>query len=439
MSAPRLVAPDEWIPAPIEPQSDEVDLWARPVLRHVRTFARARGVGPLACLGSVLARVVAGTPSDYVLPPLVGRVGSLNLFVAKVAASGQGKGASDGAAEDAVFLSGVEDPDTGDDELFSTTPGSGEGLLHVYVTREKDGTLRRLRDRVLFDVPEIDALTAVASRQGATIMPLLRQAYSGERLGFHYSDPGKRLTVRGHTYRCAMVVGVQPGRAAALLDDADGGTPQRFLWLPVTDPQAPAVRPPEPRPWRLELPAVTGGRRELLQVCPEAVTTIEDAARRRLLGQADNALDGHALYTRLKVAAALALLEERLDVNPEDWQLAGALMAISDTTRDAVQDELRQAAAHKNLARADAEATRAVRVAGAVEEDAVKRIALAVTRKLDKQPGEWITGADLRRALASKQRAHLEDALELLATTGQIEAEELPGQGTAGHRYRRPR
>lgn len=426
------------LPRPAAPDDATADLWTRPVLEHVRDFARARGVGPLACLGSVLARVVAGTPPEYVLPPLVGRVGSLNLFVAKVAASGQGKGASDGAAEDAILLSGIQDPDTGDEELFTVTPGSGEGLLHVYVTREKDGTLRRLRDRVLFDVPEIDSLTAVASRQGATIMPLLRQAYSGEALGFAYADPGKRLRVRGHTYRCAMVVGVQPGRAAALLDDADGGTPQRFVWLPVTDPQAPPIRPAEPQPWRVELPPATTGRREL-KVAPEAVTVIEDAARRRLLGQNDNALDGHALYTRLKVAAAFALLDNRLDVTNDDWHLAGALMAISDTTRDDVQDQLRQTAADRNLARADAEATRAVRVANAVEEDAAKRIARAVTRKLDKTPGEWITGADLRRAFAGNQRQHLEEALELLTSTGQIETEQIPGQGTTGHRYRRPR
>lgn len=426
------------LPQPGPSTVDGVDLWKRPVLRHVLTFARARGVGPLACLGSVLARVVAGTPSAYVLPPLVGRVGSLNLFVAKVAASGQGKGASDGAAEDAVALSGIEDPDTGDEELFTVTPGSGEGLLHVYVTREKDGTLRRLRDRVLFDIPEVDSLTAVASRQGATIMPLLRQAYSGEALGFAYADPGKRLRVRGHTYRCAMVVGVQPGRAAALLDDSDGGTPQRFLWLPVTDPQAPAVRPSEPRPWRLELPPPAIDRQPL-KVCTEAVTAIEDAARRRLLGQTNNALDGHALYTRLKVAAAFALLDERLNVDNDDWRLAGQLAAISDATRDDVQAQLRQTAADRNLARADAEATRAVRIATAVEDDATKRIALAITRKLDKHPGQWITGADLRRALASGQRQHLEPALDLLASTGQVEADEIPGQGTAGHRYRRPR
>ena len=438
MSARCLVAPDEWLP-PSASAPDAADgLWRRPALQHVQAFARARGVGPLACLGSVLARVVAGTPPEYVLPPLVGRAGSLNLFVAKVAASGQGKGASDGAAEDAVTLSGVEDPDSGDDQLFTTTPGSGEGLLHVYATREKDGTLRRLRDRALFDVPEIDALTAVSTRQGATIMPLLRQAYSGEALGFAYADPGKRLRIRGHTYRCAMVVGVQPGRAAALLDDADGGTPQRFLWLPVTDPDAPPLRPAEPQPRRIELPPATTSRREL-KVCHEAASVIEAAARRRLLGQADNALDGHALYTRLKVAAALSLLDERLDVNPEDWHLAGLLMAISDATRDGIQDELRQAAADRNLARADAEATRAVRVAGAVEDAVTQRVALAVTRKLDKQPGDWITGADLRRALASNQRRHLDEALEVLTTTGQVEVEDIPGQGTTGHRYRRPR
>ena len=34
-------------------------------------------------------------------------------------------------------------------------------------------------------------------------------------------------------------------------------------------------------------------------------------------------LDSHSLLARLKVAAALGLLDGRIEVNDDDWQLAG--------------------------------------------------------------------------------------------------------------------
>src|SRR5204862_283443 len=79
----------------------------------------------------------------------------------------------------------------------------------------------------------------------------LRKAWMGERLGFGWANAEKAVVVMGHRYRMTMVVGVQPGRGGALLQDADGGTPQRFIWLPTTDPDAPDEPPEEPEPLRL--------------------------------------------------------------------------------------------------------------------------------------------------------------------------------------------
>ena len=53
-----------------------------------------------------------------------------------------------------------------------------------------------------------------------------------------------------------MIVGVQPLRAAPIFEDADAGTPQRFVWFPVSDPDRPKERPEEPPP--LDLPAWPG-------------------------------------------------------------------------------------------------------------------------------------------------------------------------------------
>lgn len=108
------------------------------------------------------------------------------------------------------------------------------------------------------------------------------------------SDPGRAaggaerrlIPIPAHSYRMALLLGVQPRRAGALLDDADGGTPQRFLWLPTTDPLAPDVRLlPSHNPCRC--------RRRPGGLPLAARHTIEEARRARLRGQ-ESGLDGHA-------------------------------------------------------------------------------------------------------------------------------------------------
>jgi hypothetical protein len=84
----------------------DTDFWAAlPVLQHIHDFALSRRASPWATLGIVLARVIAATPYRVVLPPLIGDVASLNIFLALVAASGGGKGSATAAACAAVDIS----------------------------------------------------------------------------------------------------------------------------------------------------------------------------------------------------------------------------------------------------------------------------------------------------------------------------------------------
>ena len=216
--------------------------------------------------------------------------------------------------------------------------------------------------------------------------------------------------------------------------DADGGTPQRFLWVPVIDPDMPRERStsPEPIVWQRGFPTVP---RYVMDVAEEAVAEIDEAHWRRSRGEGDP-LDGHRLYTRLKVAAALALLDRRLGVTSDDWRLAGRIMAKSDQTRAEVQRVLRERAREANLGRARAEAARTVVVAEEVDAQAVKRASQAVKTALGGQPGEWVSAAELRRKVASRVRPNLDDALDALALSGDIEAEATEYHGQSGTRYR---
>lgn len=441
---PAAVAPAAEYPAPVNgaqagaqtPQrgdpGDDGGFWdARPVLRHLHDFARARRVAPWALLGATLARVVAAVDPSLVLPPIVGAPASLNLFVAIVGRSGQGKGTSEAAAAEAVNVGTLDEHPL----------GSGEGLLHAYVHRTKAGAVEQHTTAVLFSVAEVDTLTALTERRGATLLPVLRSLWMGERLGFGYADPTKRLTVGAHRYRAALVVGVQPERAGKLLDDADGGTPQRFIWVPAADPDAPEDPPPAPEPitWRLPVAPPLGpdGRRHL-PVCQRARDEIDADRLARLKGTTGD-LDGHALLARLKVAAALALLDSRAEVTDDDWTLAGRVMAKSTRTRTAVAEALAAVGAEHNRRRAEADAARAVTVAERVDQAATARVARMLARRL-REHGDWMSRGELRKRMTSRDRPLFDEALDAAQAAGAVESRRVDraddGHGGNGVQYR---
>ena len=215
------------------------------------------------------------------------------------------------------------------------------------------------------------------------------------------------------------------------LDDADGGTPQRFSWLPAHDADMPDKADPEPAPWVWTRPHRSTLRPDglvVLDVCEEARTTIEREHVRRNRGEGE-ALDGHLLLTRLKWAATLAVMDERLDVNDEDWRLAGVIIDLSQHTRGTIQAELRKAAEESDRARAIKEGKREVVRSEVVSVAAEQRVARNVMRKL--AAGE-ASHADLRRALASRDRDWFDGAIERLVEAGQVGAE----RGPKGTTYR---
>lgn len=409
------------------------ELWAaRPVLTHLHDYARARRAGPWAVLGVTLTRIVTLTPAWVVLPPLTGTHGSLNLYVGLVGPSGAGKGAAEGAAADAL--------DTEDDPMVAGI-GSGEGLAHLFARRKRGGELEQHTEAVMLSIPEIDTLTALGGRHGATLLPELRKAWSGERLGFSYADYTKRIPINSHTYRLCLVAGIQPRRAGGILGDADAGTPQRFLWLPATDPAAPDGQPDLPTPWGWKHPhwPMASDARGLVvvDVCRRAVAVIDAHRLSTLRGSGADALDAHGPLARLKVAAALSLLDGRVAVTDEDWELSRLVMETSNATRERVVAALRQVEEARNRARALMEGDRAVIVEDRVGRAAMQRVAANVVRRLRRADG-WLSRADLTRGTTGRDRVWFDVAVESLVATGEIEAEEtnVDGSGRTGQRFR---
>ena len=408
------------VPTPA-PEADDDGFWtARPELEQIRTYSQAQMAAPHAVLAVVLARVVCQTPSAVVLPDIIYDYASLNSTIALVADSGGGKGGSAAVAAAAVHVGAVR---------FNThTLGTGQGIAHGYAHHEKGETIRHA-DSVLFTVEEVDHLAAHNSQTGSTTLAELRRFGMGEKLGHLYVDPKRRIEIAAHSYRGAVVVAVQPGRAGVILDAADGGTPQRFHWTPTIDPHAPAVEPDRPEPWKwtppTTLPAIDRGFRPI-DVCETAAEAIRQAQRDRRDGTGDP-LDGHALLTRERLAAALGILNGRYGVTDEDWQLAGHLMDISAATRSQVVERLAEKKGQANRQRGEYEAERSVIVTEAVEDAAAKRVARSLVRHL--ADAGSMSHSELRRKTAKRDRIYFDNAVDRLLDAGQIETAETD-QGT---------
>jgi hypothetical protein len=301
-------------------------------------------VAPWAVLGHVICQVLVRVPFTVVLPPLIGGYASLNFILATVAGSGAGKGAAKSAAASLVEWRGAS-PGVFPHDL---PLGTGEGITATYrqyVSPKKDGDDGGGWEWVYpshaasFTTDEIDVLTAQANRQGATIMPVLRSAWSGETLGSTTAARERRIQVDPLAYRFVATLGVQPSRGHGLLRDASGGTPQRFLWLPATDPGLPGWRTRPGYPGRLVVtlppwPEHTGQADgfNVVTVADPVAAEILDTHVANQRGERDT-LDGHAMLAREKVAYALAVLNGHYDLTAEDWELAGMVMAVSDHTR----------------------------------------------------------------------------------------------------------
>lgn len=411
--------------------AEPADFWdARPVLKTIQQWARSRRVGPWSLLGAILATVVSRVDPKVSLPAIVGGRGSINFYAALVGVSGGGKSASISTGHDAL--------DVRADRLYrweQRSLGSGEGLSAAFVERikgENGSEIVHHTDGVLAEAPEVDQLAALGSRSGATLMPELRKAWVGEGLGFQNRDRSTSLPVAAHSYRLGLILGVQPARSAALLDDAAGGTPQRFVWFSTEDPDAPAKAPTAPAPIKWQnpgidvLPEVDGVR--YMQVCDVAWETIEQAALARLRGDV-HALDGHALFSRLKVAAGLSLLEMRGGVNESDWELAGFVMQHSDQTRDVCRNALRAVSREANETRAELRAEAVVRA-----DDHM--VAKCQERIMSKLGTEWIAERDIKNSLSRQLRDNFDTAVLELISDGKAEAQVDDYQGRSRTRYR---
>ncbi|WP_145943667.1 hypothetical protein [Corynebacterium glyciniphilum] len=402
--------------------------------RAVWHAARARMGSPWAALGVVMADTIAATGPHVQLPPLVGGPGSLNTLVGLVGDPGGGKGTAENIAH---HLFSVVDDHNDPIDVPEMPLGSGEGIAELFTRRgtKADEPAKATPDRVKFRIPEIDALTAASSKRESTILPVLRQAFMSEPLGHTGASRDTTRNVPAHSYRMAVVMGIQPRRAGGLLHDADGGTPQRVLWLPVAYPEAPDHAPAAPAPFIIRLPAGTRGSADygnspVTMSLPDSVTELVKANRlRRLRGEAVEGLDGHLLFTTEKVAAALALMDGRTNVTNADWDAATAVIEKSTATRELCRDACKGAEVEDRVNRRTVDAEAEDQAAEATNHALSKTVRKKVLHMLEQTGGTPLTYRELNRSMngnksrsdGRSQRDRLDDVLKALIGDGLIQ------------------
>lgn len=380
----------------------EDDFWtATDQLKLIHQWARARFVAPWALLLAVLLRVQVSTGPGVMLPGPPAPA-SLNMGIVLIGRSGSGKGVTDKLAR-IVWPADVHEEGL----------GSGQGIEDLF--KEQKNPEDRIT-RALVTLSEIDKYTALNAGQGNTTRATIKAGLTGDRLGGKGATQATSRLVPADTYRLGLSISAQFGHTAVLLDDVSGGTPQRLVWGAVTDPTIPDVPGPEPSgPLDSSLPPwATTGQQVLIQYgTPEISEYVAAGLLANQRGEVD-AIDGHRTLTRLKVAAALAIMAHRTVVSALDWELSEVIMAKSDDTRAAVLEYDRQAARAKVRERAMS------RAAGEqfISDHKLERAKKAILRWLERD-GQ-LARHDLRRKLKADLRDHFDPAIAELAAEGSI-------------------
>jgi hypothetical protein len=223
----------------------------------------------------------------------------------------------------------------------------------------------------------------------------------------------------------SVLLALQPEIAAFVFDDAAGGTPQRFAWFAAVDPDPPEVDDlidhPGPLAWmpptftdlerRAEM-SVDNLRRVEMTVPRSVEIELRSRHRDTVMGKPADPLDSHAGLVQLKLAGLLAVLDNRVDITEDDWELARMVATNSRAVREWTRGRIAAEGRRHEYAANERAAERAERVeVGRLGGGAkVARVARVVGRHVHRHEGDEVCDHRcLHHAVRSTDR-HLLDA-----------------------------
>lgn len=356
------------------------EFWgARPELEHIRQAAWSRRMPPDTVFAALLARMASTVPPTAKIDVEIGEAKPPSMFVVLASDSGLGKSGSASVARMLYPIDEVSHPRT-----RIGYAASGEGLIECYLEPPQRGATSRSKiyDGLYVYIDEGSTWIELGSRNGNSVHSIARSLWSCEDLGQSLADSKTSRSISAGSYTIGMTMAIQPRLAGPLLDSvaAAAGTPQRFLWFNATDPTAPESKPEWPGPLELWEPSgLLGDLRQGFRVDPSIVDRFDRRRLQMLRGEIKpDPLDSHRRQNQIRVAGLLALLGGRAAIDPDDWDLAGSVMNLSDAVRSNIEETIAAEASWKYAKRREERVRTEVETADALDDREAARIQQAI-------------------------------------------------------------
>ncbi|MBF6090897.1 hypothetical protein [Nocardia cyriacigeorgica] len=392
---------------------------SRDYLKRIYEAATNVGRSPWGVLGVVLSRVSCLISPEYVLPPITGSYGSLNVNVLITGKPGSGKNACFSLAKRLVA-----------DDIKVCAPASGEAVASVFATRKrtKEGVQTEYHtESAWMTIGEVTQVQAQIQRSGSTLLPTLLSAAMGELIGRDLADRPNGLLIQDHRYRLGVAIGVQPESLELLEKTGGQGLPQRYLWFPGREhgqKRASHEMPP---------PVATLGVEDSTTDMPDnldkprradefKIISLPEAVVREVIefdeDDDKDPLDTHSMLLRLRVAACLMWMDGRKGaISPEDWELSASVMDVSRSTRNRVMGESYAAKQENKIRRLVADSDAVAEAKDRNFKATVEKVRSLVSERLS--VGEEVTIRWFQmKVRASRMKDHTDDAVQTLVDKG---------------------
>ena len=358
------------------------DFWNRkPQLQLIYAAAMDERISPWGLLAAVMAHRLSHVPPTVVLVKANGKEGpslasgtSLNAFVGLVAPPGGGKSVTFRLASELMPPKDIPLAD-----------GTGQGIVKSFaerkkITKDDEGktldtpymVTRFHRHSLTLHAPEVTTLNAEFAREGSKTGGMMRSLWVGETVGMTNADSERNAVLPANMARLCGIWGVQPKNATAIMAQADDGTPQRFLWVPVRDRRrnhpellttvgapppnttfpfpvfgtGPAniamgstlpaeLRDDDPLPpptwvhWSTDMEATVAANANAYDELMDAYEDYDEVPPEVEAEISRLTMAAHLLLMRIKLAASLGFLWGNAEPDNMDWYLSGALLELS--------------------------------------------------------------------------------------------------------------
>jgi hypothetical protein len=400
---------------------------SRESLRYIRTLSQQKLVSRWTLLGVAIQRTLHTVPWDVHYESFRGPA-PLNTLLGFVGPTGTGKTLGSGVLDRHMVF-----PDNDSTRPLSKSwtgfvePGSGEAMPDYYVATapakpDGDEPLELAYDKkawahpnhaAAFSFDEVGMLDARNSRQGSTITQYLKQAYSGSEFG-RVLKGRKGTLLQPLSYRFTCGVNLQPARAGSFFTDVEisGGFPSRFIWFSAQDESLKRNFETKELPL-FHAAAVDWQGVTSIPALPKMDEAHKDQHFDSMEGKVEP-IDSHLLLTRAKVACALAVLDNRAELNQEDWELSEVVIEHSRQTRSVILETLSKEGAKARDKTAKAAAVVAATTEQMKHEQNVKRVASNIKKAFKAGKVKVLTEKGLAKHISSRDRDSLLEAIQFL-------------------------